>query len=293
MKIILLMCFIASLVGIAAYNFLCYGKDIPTGKASKMMMLAGKRSGSRTEGLFDVYIAKVSALFAPIINLDIMKRSELENALAVADIEMTPEEFMADSISRAVLLSLCSIPLCFLNPLFLLLGVGLGCLYGFYRYQTVLDNNKKRRARIEMELPRFAQAISQNVQGDRDVLRMLMSYRRVAERDFADELDRTIADMKTGNYETALLKLEKRVNSPQMSEVIRGLIGTLRGEDQAIYFKMICFDLRQMEQNALKKEALKRPRAMQKYSMFMMLCILIIYAVVLATEVMSALNVLF
>lgn len=200
---------------------------------------------------------------------------------------------MADSISRAVLLSLCSIPLCFLNPLFLLLGVGLGCLYGFYRYQTVLDNNKKRRARIEMELPRFAQAISQNVQGDRDVLRMLMSYRRVAERDFADELDRTIADMKTGNYETALLKLEKRVNSPQMSEVIRGLIGTLRGEDQAIYFKMICFDLRQMEQNALKKEALKRPRAMQKYSMFMMLCILIIYAVVLATEVMSALNVLF
>ena len=293
MKIILLMCSIAALVGIAAYNLLCYGKDIPTGKASKMMMLAGKRSGSRTEGLFDVYIAKVSALFAPIINLDMMKRSELENALAVADIEMTPEEFIADSIARAVLLSLCSIPLCFLNPLFLLLGVGLGCLYGFYRYQTVLDNNKKRRARIEMELPRFAQAISQNVQGDRDVLRMLMSYRRVAERDFADELDRTIADMKTGNYETALLKLEKRVNSPQMSEVIRGLIGTLRGEDQAIYFKMICFDLRQMEQNALKKEALKRPRAMQKYSMFMMLCILIIYAVVLATEVMSALNVLF
>ncbi len=290
---ILLMCSIAALVGIAAYNFLCFGTDIPTGQTSKMMMLAGKRSGTRTEGLFDVYISKVSSLFAPIISIDILKRSELENALAVADIEMTPEEFMADSIARAVLLSLCSIPLCFLNPLFFILGVGLGCLYGFYRYQSVLDNNKKRRARIEMELPRFAQAISQNVQGDRDVLRMLMSYRRVVEHDFADELDRTIADMKTGNYETALLKLEKRVNSPQMSEVIRGLIGTLRGEDQTIYFKMISFDLRQMEQNVLKKEALKRPRAMQKYSMFMMLCILIIYAVVLATEVMSALNVLF
>lgn len=293
MKIVLLMCFIAGLIGVGTYNILCFEKDIPTGQASKMMMLAGKRSGSRKEGLFDVYVSKISSRFSPLISMDMLKRAELENALAVAGMEMTPEEFIADAIARAVLLSLCSIPLCFINPLFLLLGVGLGCLYGFYRYQTVLDNNKKRRARIEMELPRFAQAISQSVKGDRDVLRMLMSYRRAAERDFADELDRTIADMKTGNYETALLKLEKRVDSPQMSEVIRGLIGTLRGEDQSIYFQMICFDLRQMEQNMLKKEAQKRPRAMQKYSLLMMLCILIIYGVVLTIEVVSSLGVLF
>ena len=78
-----------------------------------------------------------------------------------------------------------------------------------------------------------------------------------------------------------------------MSEVVRGLLGTLRGDDQRVFFKMICFDMRQVEQANLKKEALKRPRAMQKYSMFMMICILLIYIVVLVTEVVSSIGVLF
>lgn len=293
MKIILLFCLIAALAGAGTYDLLCYGRELPSGLASKMMMLAGRRTGSRKERLFDIYVAKVSALFAPLIDMDPMKRMRLENALRVTGTDMTPEAFTADAAARALLVTLCSLPLCFLSPLFLLFGTALGCLYGFYRYQSVLDGEKRRRARIEAELPRFARAVSQNVQGDRDVLRMLLSYRVIAEKDLGDELDRTIADMKTGNYETALLRLDKRVGSPQLSEVIRGLIGTLRGEDQTVYFRMICFDLRQAEQNALRKEALKRPRAMQKYSLFMMVCILIIYAVVLATEVVSALGMLF
>ena len=99
--------------------------------------------------------------------------------------------------------------------------------------------------------------------------------------------------MKTGNYENALLKMEKRINSPLMSDVIRGLIGVLRGDDQRVYFKMLTFDMRQLEQNNLKKEAMKRPQAMQKYCMFMMFCILLIYGVVLVTEVIANVGILF
>ena len=40
-----------------------------------------------------------------------------------------------------------------------------------------------------------------------------------------------------------------------LSDVIRGLIGVLRGDDQRMYFKMICFDMRQIEQNNLKKRS--------------------------------------
>ena len=78
-----------------------------------------------------------------------------------------------------------------------------------------------------------------------------------------------------------------------MSDVVRGLMGVLRGDDQRVYFKMICFDMRQLEQNNLKKEAMKRPQAMQKYCMLMMLCILLIYGVVLVTQVVSSLSILF
>ena len=111
--------------------------------------------------------------------------------------------------------------------------------------------------------------------------------------DFGAELDQTIADMKTGNYENALIHFETRIGSPMLSDVIRGLIGVLRGDDQRMYFKMICFDMRQIEQNNLKKEAAKRPKKIQRYSMMMLICIMIIYLVVLCTEVMSSLGAFF
>ena len=102
-----------------------------------------------------------------------------------------------------------------------------------------------------------------------------------------------IADMKTGNYENALIRFETRIGSPMLSDVIRGLVGVLRGDDQRMYFKMICFDMRQIEQNNLKKEAAKRPKKIQRYSMMMLICIMIIYLVVLCTEVLSSLGAFF
>lgn len=56
---------------------------------------------------------------------------------------------------------------------------------------------------------------------------------------------------------------------------------------------MLAFDMRQMEQSNLKKEAAKRPKQMQKYSMMMLFCILLIYVVVLTVEVISSLDAFF
>ena len=289
----LLIMLISALVGVACYNFICAGADVPTGQTSKMMMLAGRRSGTRKENLSDVYIAKVADVFAKYINMDALKRAQLQNALDIAHVEMTPEQYIATAIARALLIILLTIPMWFISPLFFLFSVALGCLIGFMRYQEVLDFVKKRRKMIEREIPRFTSAVAQNLEIDRDILRMFIAYRRVADKEFGAELDQTIADMKTGNYENALLKMEKRINSPLMSDVIRGLIGVLRGDDQRVYFKMLTFDMRQLEQNNLKKEAMKRPQAMQKYCMFMMFCILLIYGVVLVTEVVDNIGILF
>lgn len=289
----LLLILTAALVGFAAYNLICAATDVPTGATSKMMMLAGRRDGTKGEQLADVYLAKVAALFARFIHLDTIKRAQLQNALEIADLQMTPETYVATAIARALLITLATIPLWFVSPLFVLVSVAIGCLIGFAKYQEVLDHVKKRRKRIEAEIPRFAGAIGQGLEVDRDILRMLTAYRRVAGAEFGAELDQTVADMKTGNYETALLQLEKRVGSPLMSDVVRGLIGVLRGDDQRVYFRMIVFDMRQLEQQNLKKEAMKRPQQMQKYCMFMLMCILIIYVVVLITEVVSSIGILF
>ena len=181
----------------------------------------------------------------------------------------------------------------FLVPLMVPVLIGLAVALWFSTYYSVFDFVKKRRKLIESEIPRFALTIGQNLENDRDVLKILTSYRRVAGKDFGAELDQTIADMKTGNYENALIRFETRIGSPMLSDVIRGLIGVLRGDDQRMYFKMICFDMRQIEQNNLKKEAAKRPKKIQRYSMMMLICIMIIYLVVLCTEVMGSLGAFF
>ena len=154
----LLIMLIATLVGVACYNFICAGADVPTGQTSKMMMLAGRRSGTRKENLSDVYIAKVADVFAKYINMDALKRSQLQNALDIAHVEMTPEQYIATAIARALLIILLTIPMWFISPLFLLFSVALGCLIGFMRYQEVLDFVKKRRRMIEREIPRFTSA---------------------------------------------------------------------------------------------------------------------------------------
>ena len=280
-------------LGIAAYNLSCAFVDIPTGRTSKMMMLARKQQNAKKEKLLDVYITKIATLLAPFLRLDRLKRNRLQAALAIAGLELTPEVYTARAWVTAGTVGLCAIPIAFLMPLLSPVLVGLAVALWFSAYYAAFDFVRKRRKLIEAEVPRFALTIGQNLENDRDVLKILTSYRRVAGRDFAAELDQTIADMKTGNYENALLRFETRIGSPMLSDVVRGLIGVLRGDDQRMYFKMICFDMRQIEQNSLKKEAAKRPRKIQRYSMMMLVCIMIIYLVVLCTEVINSLGVFF
>ena len=277
----------------AVYNLSTAFADIPTSRTSKMMMLAKKQRGTKNEQLLDVYLTKVAKLFAPYLRLDRLKRNKLQAALTIAGLELTPEVYTARAWVTAGGVGFCALPMAFLMPLFVPVLIGTAVALWFSTYYAAFDFVKKRRKLIEAEIPRFALTIGQNLENDRDVLKILTSYRRVAGRDFAAELDQTIADMKTGNYENALIRFETRIGSPMLSDVVRGLVGVLRGDDQRMYFKIICFDMRQIEQNNLKKEAAKRPKKIQRYSMMMLICIMIIYLVVLCTEVLSSLGAFF
>ena len=193
------------LFGFAVYNLSCAFADIPTGKTSRMMMLARKQQGVKNEKLLDVYLTRIAALFAPCLRLDKLKRGKLQAALNIAGLEMTPEVYTARAWVTAGAVALCALPLMFVIPLSVPILVGLAVALWFSTYYAAFDFVKKRRKLIEAEIPRFALTIGQNLENDRDVLKILTSYRRVAGRDFGAELDQTIADMKTGNYENALI----------------------------------------------------------------------------------------
>ena len=243
--------------GFAVYNLTCAFVDIPTKKTSQMMMLSRKQQGTKNEKLLDVYVTKIAGWIAPYLRLDRLKRNKVQRALDIAGLQLTPEVYTARAWVTAGAVGLCAIPMALLIPLLVPILIGLAVALWFSTYYAAFDFVKKRR------------------------------------KDFGAELDQTIADMKTGNYENALIRFETRIGSPMLSDVIRGLIGVLRGDDQRMYFKMITFDMRQIEQNNLKKEAAKRPKKIQRYSMMMLICIMIIYLVVLCTEVMSSLGAFF
>lgn len=249
-----------------------------------------KQTGTGEEKLFDVYVSKLAVGLSRFVKLDPVKKNRLQTTLAIAGIHLTPESYTLKAYITALAVALPALPCFTFMPLFGFLLLGLAVMMWFATYYEAFDYVKKRKKIIEAELPRFAVTITHNLENDRDVVKILSSYRRVAGPELGHELDVTIADMVTGNYENALLRFQNRIGSTMLSDIIRGLIGTLRGDDQQMFFKMLTFDMRQIEQNNLKKEAAKRPKQMQKYSMMMLFCILLIYVVVLSVEVVGSLG---
>lgn len=293
MMIKLLILIAAACTGGACYNLLCAFKDIPTVRASRTMLHAARPEEVHHQNLFLVYLDKAAHRLSPLLHLDTVKREKLKTTLSIAGIEMTPECYTMKAFLSALLTFIAGLFLYFVTPLTGFMVMALSVLVWFAVYQNAFDTVTKKKKLIERELPRFATSLQQSLSLDRDVLKMLISYKRIAGPYLSQELDTTIADMRTGNYESALLRFQNRIGSNMLSDIIRGLIGTLRGDDQQMYFKMLVFDMRQVEQNMLRKEAAKRPKQMQKYSLLMLLCILLIYIVILSTQVIKSVGLLF
>ena len=195
----LLVLIAAVFTGIGCYHLSCAFVDVPTAKTSRMMMLAKKQTGTSNEKLFDVYLTKIAAKLSPLLKLDSIKKSRLALTLDIAGIPLTPECYTMKAFLTAFATGLLGIPFFMIMPLMGLLIIGLAVMVWFSTYYKAFDLVKKRRRLIEAELPRFAVSIQQGLATDRDVLKLLISYRRIAGPHLGQELDTTVADMRTGN----------------------------------------------------------------------------------------------
>ena len=107
------------------------------------------------------------------------------------------------------------------------------------------------------------------------------------------ELDILLADMRSSNYEAALTRFEARLNSPMLSDVVRGLIGVLRGDDSSVYFQMLAHDFKQLELQRLKAQAQKIPPKIRVFSFAMLMCFLLTYLVIIAYVAVTSLGGMF
>ena len=265
---------------------------IPTYRTSRAILTVGRRQKKQARSP-DAVIMELAGKLSTVLQMDEYKRRKLTVILRSSDFSMAPELYMAQAYVKAGLVLSGMIPCLLIMPLlfpvFLILGVGIFFSESGRAEKLV----KKRREEIEFELPRFVATITQELMASRDILSMLETYQKNAGPALKNELAITTADMRTGNYEAALVRLEGRVSGAMMSDVVRGLIGCIRGDDGVTFFRMLSHDMKQLEVQRLKKLALERPPKIRRYSFLILACMLMIYMGVMGYQILGTMSGMF
>lgn len=283
--------FFAGLAG-GLYFIIADRLKIPYLKTSKAIMNMG-RSDRKLTTAMEAILMDLSVKLSRFIPMDRYKKNRLSQTLDAAGIRMTPECYQAHAILKALAVGLLMIPCLWIFPILAAAVLVLAVLVYFKEYQKAEKMLVKRREEIENELLRFVNTIEQELHSRRDVLSILEGFKKNTTPAFAKELGITCADMRSGGYEVALMRMEARVNSPQLSDAVRGLISVMRGDDGIVYFRMLAHDFKEDSLRKLKSKAQKIPGKIRIFSMIMLGCFLATYIVIIAIQVIQSMGVLF
>ena len=265
---------------------------LPTLRTSRVMMDTG-REGKKLSKTLDALFLDGAVRLSPYIRINAYKRSRMNSVLKASGMGMTPEIYTAYAYIKAGSVFLLIIPALYIFPLAALFVILLGIMVYYREIQKADEMLREKREQIEEELYRFVSTITQELKNSRDVLSMLEHYKENAGAAFRKELDIVCADMRSSSYEAALTRFEARLNSPQVSDVVRGLIGVLRGDDGAVYFQMLTHDFKQAELQRLKAKAAKIPPKIRVYSFAMLMCFLATYFAIIIYEIIRSMGTLF
>ena len=279
-------------LAVGLYILLANILKLPRIAVTKAVLNVTRQDKKQTK-ILEVLVFDLSSKLANHIRLEEYKKRKLSSTLRSAGIKLTPETFIARAWVKTGLIATLLIPVMpiipVLAPVIILLAITV-----FFRELRLADEIlRQKREEIEYELPRFVSTISQALKASRDVTAILISYQKSAGDSFGQELEITIADMKSGNEETALTRLEARIGSTMLSDVVRGLISVKRGDNGAMYFEMLNHDFKQVELQKLKLIAMKQPGKVKKYSFLMLGCFLLMYLGILGYAIINALGKMF
>ena len=262
---------------------------IPRLATERALISAGRRERSLVKAL-EALILGWALKLAPLIRMDEYKYRRMESKLMAAGLDMTPQVYTAYSILKPCLILLGIIPCLLILPILSPLIVVLAVLTWFKESRRADELVKARMELIEGELPRFVATIHQELAASRDVLRILENYKKHAGPDFGRELDVLTADMRSSSYEAALIRFEARMGSAIISDIVRGLIGILRGDDGRMYFQMLSHDLKAQELQRLKAKAAKIPPKIRVFSFIMLVCFMMTYIVIIVYQIVNSLG---
>ena len=287
MQILLILFGIFLAVGL--YFLLANALKIPFLNTSKAVMTAAREDKKLSKNI-EAILLGIAAKVGYLVPMDRYKKSRLETTLKSAGIKMTPEAFTALALVKALCIGIFAIPCAFLMPLLIPFIIILAIATYFRETGKADEKMREKRGAIEQELPRFVATVEQELKTSRDVLAIMENFKKHAGAHFAFELDVTCADMRSSSYEAALTRFEARIGSAQLSDVVRGLVSVIRGDDSAVYFKMLAHDFKLMELQRLKAQAAKIPPKIRIFSFGMLMLFLLTYLVVMGMQLIDSLG---
>lgn len=262
---------------------------IPFIKTSKAAVNLSKRQKKKTSGI-ELWLKGFAEWTAKHIKLNEYKSMQLASDLQTAGLNISPEMHTANALVKAGICAILSIPALFVFPLIVPILIALAVAMYIKEAKGVQERIKAKRTAIEYELTRLVFTIEKSLTHTRDVLSMLDSYRTNAGPELKSELDITVADMRSGNYESALTRFEARVGSSMLSDVVRGLISILRGDDTVLYWSALSVKFSDIQRQILKQQAMRVPDKVKRLSMILLFCFMLVYIVVLVVQIMSSLG---
>jgi Flp pilus assembly protein TadB len=265
---------------------------LPSLATNKAMLSATKEHKNTTKNV-EFLLNEWAVAIADFIPIDEYKKNRMKHTLNAAGMNQTPEEFMAYALLKSGLVLLLVIPCLLVFPLLAPILLILAIMIYFKEIKRAEVMLKAKREKMESELPRFVATITQELKASRDVLSILENFKKNAEEEFAYELEILTADMRSSSYEAALTRFEARINSPMLSDVTRGLISVLRGDDGTMYFQMLSHDMKQLELQRLKAQSMKIPPKIRGFSFLMLMCFMMTYVVILVFEILRSLSNMF
>jgi flagellar protein FlaJ len=265
---------------------------LPYLRTAKAMISTGRQEKKAVKTV-EAYLMSIAVKVSKYIHMDTYKRNRMQNVLKATGMNMTPEVYQTYAFVKAGAVLLFEIPCLFFFPLLAPIVLFLSIMVYFKESKRADEKLKIKRDEIESDLPRFVATIEQELKNSRDVLAIIENFKKNAGSAFAGELDIVAADMRSSSYEAALTRLEARLNSPMLSDVVRGLIGVLRGDDSAVYFQMLAHDFKQLELQNLKKEAQRIPPKIRIFSFLMLMCFLFTYLAIIALQIVNSLGTMF
>ncbi len=272
----------------ALYNIAGIIFRLPTGRITKTLKNASmgnqKRSGSDINH-------QIAVLLSKIIVINEYKRNELEEKLAIADINETPEVYKAQGFLIILEFGLLAILLASVFPVFAAAPIIIGFVMHRNHKNIVTNAVKDLQEQIDIDLPRFVYSMKQEMLVSHDVLTILERHKNDYSDHWRKQMSITVADMRSGNYEAALQRLEGRVGSTNLSEVVRGLIEMSHGSDMSVYWETLQVRFSEMRKAQLRKIVKKIPDKIHNLSLWLIGAMLSIYIVVLITQLAESMSV--